>query len=206
MTPLYCIILLEFTATFALGQLGHQSGSPRLPVKPEAVVRSLYREVVARHPFGIPGGADRKAFAPYLSKDLIRRLDTALACEDDYYRQHKNPNEKPKVVWLEDGLFSGADEEASPASFHVESTQPEKDGYFRLHLRLTYREPAETFNWYVDVIVAREKGRFVVDDVIYLKDENNPQDMEMRLSHLLTIGCDGSRWVGHGEDRSDSKQ
>lgn len=215
MTSLYCIVLLQLTTTLALGQLVPQTKSAMVAGEPAAIVRSLYRVVVARHPIGLPWGADRKALAPYLSKDLIRKLDAAQACGADYSRHHPDPNEKPQIEWLELGLFSGANENALPAAFHVENVYPEKDGSFRVHLRLTYRDSyetygrppteANTFRWYVDVIVVREDGHFAVDNVIYLKDEGDPRDVEPPLSQVLTIGCDGSRWVGYGDERNDSK-
>lgn len=209
---LHCIVFLQLTTTFALGQFVPETKSARVAGAPAAIVRSLYRVVVARHPIGLPTGADRKALAPYLSKGLISRIDTALACSGDYLRKHKDPNIKPPLDWLELGLFSGGNERALPAAFHVESTQPEKDGSFRVQVSLTYRDSYETygrpptdentFRWHVDVIVARESGRFVIDDVFFPKDA---WDDESRLSQTLTAGCDGPRWVGYGEQQNDSK-
>ena len=46
--------------------------------------------------------------------------------------------------------------------------------------------------WYVAAVVVREKGRPVVDDIIYLKDNDTPE--EWRLSELLANGCKGPRW------------
>ena len=202
MTPLRCIIFLQLATTFALGQLAQQGNQSRVAGDPAVVVRSLYHAVVARHPIGLPTGTDRKAVAPYLSKGLIRRLDTALACETDYSRLHQDPNEKPQIEWFEDGLFSGGNERALPGAFHVESAQPEKDGSFRVHVRLKYSEPDPMPYWYVDVIVTQEDKHFVVDDVVFPKDD---WDDESRLSQTLVEGCDGSRWVGHGEQQNDSK-
>jgi hypothetical protein len=68
MTPLRCVILLQFSTTLALGQIAHQSKPPSLPKEPEALVRSLYTEGVARHPLGISIGGYMKVFAPYLSE------------------------------------------------------------------------------------------------------------------------------------------
>jgi hypothetical protein len=172
--------------------------------QPEAVVRGLYRQVVARHPIGIPRGADLKALAPYLSEGLFRRLDLALSCECDYSRQHQDPDEKPEIEWLELGLFSGANEKALPAAFHLERTQPEKDGSFRVYVRLTYGKLESAPDWHVAVFVVREGGHFVVDDVVFLKED--VQDVEPPLSKLLTLGCDGSRWVGYGKPPRDFKK
>ena len=186
-----CIILLQFATTLALGQ-------PALPKQPEPMVRSLYDEVVARHPIGIPEGADMKIFAPYLSKALLHRIDVAVACAADYDRQYPDPNLKPPFAWLESGLFSGDDEQASPRAFDIERTQSEKDGSFRVYVRLTWGTPPERpLIWRVAAIVVREDGHFAVDDVIYLKDESRVVDS--RLSEYLSAGCDGPRWVGHGD-------
>src|SRR5207245_11773660 len=108
MTLLRCVVLLQFTTTFALGQLAQQSKPPSMPKQPEAMVRSLYREVVARHPVGIPGDADMKVFAPYLSKALLHRIDLAIACSKDEARQQPDPHQKPAIAWLEAGQIGRA--------------------------------------------------------------------------------------------------
>ena len=136
MTLLRCIIFLQFTTMLALGQLAQQSKPPSVLNETGAVVRSLYNEVVARHPVGIPKDADMKAFAPYLSKALLRQIDLAHSCEDDYYRYHQSLNLKPPIEWLEFGLFTGGMENAAPGTFHVLATESEKDGSFRVYVEL----------------------------------------------------------------------
>jgi hypothetical protein len=167
------------------------------------MARNLYREVVARHPVGIPGDPDMKIFAPYLSKALLHRIDLAIACSADEARQHPDPHLKPEIAWLEAGLFSGDDEQASPRTFHIERTQSEKNGSFRVYVRLTWGSPASPWIWRVAAIAVLEDGHFVVDDVIYLKDEN--RDVDSRLSEYLSSGCDGGRWVGRGKSPNDLK-
>jgi hypothetical protein len=195
MALLRYIIPLLFTTTLALGQLDQQSKAPSVPESADAVVRGLYREVVARHPVGIPGDADMEIFAPYLSKALLHRIDLALACSADEARQHPEPNLKPEIAWLESGLFSGDDERTSPRAFQIERTLREKNDSYRVYVRLTWG--LRPLIWNVAAVVVPENGRFVVDDVIYLKD--NAQDDESSLSKYLSSGCDGPRWVGHGK-------
>ena len=203
MTLLRCIIPLLFATGTAFGQLAEQSKQPRVPSEVPAVVQSLYNEVVARHPVGIPKDTDMKAFAPYLSKALLRQIDLAHACEDDYYRQHQNPKEKPPIEWLEFGLFTGGMENAAPGSFHVLGTESEKDDSFRTYVELIimYGLPAhpQPSVWYVAAVVVRENGQFVVDDVIFLKDYSTLTN-EFRLSEVLRAGCNGPRWVGYGNN------
>lgn len=209
MTLLRCIIPLLFATTTALGQLAQQSKPPSVPKEAGAVVRSLYSEVVARHPVGIPKDADMKTFAPYLSKSLLHRINLARSCEADYYRRHQNPNLKPEIAWLEFGLFTGGMEEAAPRTFHVLGTEPEKNGSFRVYVELIiiYGTPAnpEPSVWYVAPIVVRKDGKFVVNDVIFLKDYSTLQP-EFRLSKILASGCDGAHWIGYGKEGNDLRQ
>jgi hypothetical protein len=166
-----------------------------LPNQPEAFVRSLYTQVVARRPVGIPGGEDWKVFAPYLSKALLRRIVLALDCGADWDRQFPDPNLKPGFGWLELGLFSGGDDELELRTFQVESTRSEKDGSFRVYVRLTWEySPERPWTSSVAATVVRENDHVVIDEVTYLKDK--PEDTEWRLSDRLSSGCDGPRWVG----------
>jgi hypothetical protein len=168
------------------------------------MVQSLYREVVARHPVGIPTGADMKIFSPYLSKALLHRIELAIACSADWDRENPDPNLKPDFPWLESGLFSGDDERTEPRTFHVERIQQEKDGSFRVYVRLAWGDPGKLWIWRVAAVVVRENGRFVVDDVIYLKDKD--RDDESRLSEYLSSGCDGGRWVGRNKQPTGSSE
>ena len=196
------LLLLLFTPPFALGQAAYQAQPASLPNDPKALVRNLYKEVVALHPLGSPGGAAIKVFAPYLSNALLHRIDINVACQDDWDRQHPDRNSKPP--FLEFGLFSGDDLRAEPGSFHIERVQSDKDGSFLVYVRLTRGVPPEdTDVWHVEAIVIREDGHFVVDDVIYVRDR--PQGVDVRLSEYLSQGCDGPRWVGCGEQRNDLK-
>jgi hypothetical protein len=197
-----CIILLQLATTLAHGQTAGQSKPPVVPKQAEAMVRSLYREVISRHQLGIQSDAKMQIFRPYLSKALLHRIDLAIACSEDWDRQNPDPNLKPELAWLELGLFTGVNERASPRAFHIERAQSEGDGSFRVYVRLTWGAPPDgPVIWRVAAIVVRQDGRFVVDDVIYLKDEE--LEIESRLSEWLTAGCDGPRWVGYGNKRAD---
>jgi hypothetical protein len=208
MTFLRCIILLLFATPIALGQLSHQSKPLSPTEQAEAMVQGLYGEVVARHPVGIPKDADMKAFSPYLSKSLLHRIELARACQEDYYRLHKDPNLKPEIEWLEFGLFSGGMENAAPRIFHILGTESEKNGSFRVYVELiiVYGLPAnpDPSVWRVAAMVALEEGHYVVDDVIFLKDFA-ADSHDFRLSDVLSAGCNGSRWVGHSKLPNDLK-
>ena len=176
-----------------------------LPKQPEALAQSLYSDVVARRPVGIPWGADWKTFAPYLSKALLHRIDLALACADDWYRQNPDPNLKPEYGWLELGLFSAGDDEDEMRSFQVERTESESDGSFHVVVGLKWGwSPEKPWITHVAAILVPENGRLVVNDVVYLKD--NGTDVEYQLSKALSAGCDGPHWVGYGRSPNSEKQ
>jgi hypothetical protein len=195
MRGLHCVCFLPLLTVLAWGQGAPLSNLSPLPNQPDALVSSLYEQVVARHPLGIPYGADMKVFAPYLSKALLHRFDQTNACFADWRRQNPDPNMKPPVGLIESGVFSGGNEEAEPQAFHVERTESEKDGSSRVYLRLMVGAPPnKPLVWYLAAVVVREDGRPAVDDVLYLTGESG--DVESRLSKDLSVGCDGARWVG----------
>jgi hypothetical protein len=170
--------------------------------QPDAAVRQLYAYVVAHHPLGIPTGADKEALWPLLSRRLVRQLETARACEDDYHRKH-SVDGKPAFGWLETGLFSGSDEQALPNEVKVERTES-RDGAVRVYLHFTYRETSAThgrepdhataFHWRGAAIAKLEGGHFVVDDVLVFKD--NSTTIDSRLSQMFS-GCSGPKWIGN---------
>ena|SRR5216684_5030790 len=167
--------------------------------KPDAVVRKLYDQVVARRPLGVPKGLNKDAIWPFLSKRLIRRLETAQACEADYYRQHVGDDGKPRFGWLESGLFSGENEMASPVEAVVENMKPQKDGSFHVYVKLRFKDgespdSALSSPWYVATRVITERGRFVVDDIL-LFEKDSTEVESRRLSGAFTE-CDGSHWIG----------
>lgn len=200
MKPFFCVVLLSLVTTSVLGQPAHQSRASNPPSGPEVVVRSLYGDVIAYHPIGIPREANMKRFAPYLSKSLIHRIDLVQACSKDWMRQNQGQLIKAPFAWGEAGLFSGDDEKALPGSFRIEKTKAETDGSFRVDVELTYRPSDGPGVWHVEVIVARDGGHLTVDDVIFLKSKDSSPlaPNRSRLSEILSQGCDGPRWVGYG--------
>ena len=206
MNQLRCMILLLLFSVFALGQTPQQGRPDSVPKQPSALVESLYRQVTARHPTGLPNAADMNVFAPYLSKRLLHRIDLARACARDWNRQDQKRRltdnqvpEKAPFGWAESGIFSGGNERTEPDAFVVERTESEKDGSSRAYVKLTLSSPPPEA-WEVAVVLVRDNGHFVVDDVIYLKDKGDADGV--RLSKLLSDGCDGSRWVGLAEAKN----
>ena len=192
MNRLLCLLFLQLATAWVQGQ---STRLPSLPKQPDALVRGLYTQVVARHPVGIPNGVDKKIFTPYLSDSLLHKIDLATACSRDWVRQNQGQILKAPFGWAESGLFSGANERTDPLTFQIERTELEKDGSFLVYVRLGGGAPPDKpWTWEVAVRVVKKNEYPVVDDVIYLKDKD--QDFEYRLSDSLMYGCDGPRWVG----------
>jgi len=182
MKRLWCIFFSPLLAASACGQ-GMQDKSSIPSVQVAARVDNLYKEVVARHPLGAP---DRKVFGSYLSKRLLHSFDVEDACLDRWRRANPDPNLKPDVGLLEFGVFSGGVDDTEPQAFQIEKVEPGNDGSFRVHVKLTHSEDLYKQTWNVVAVVIIENGRPVVDDVLYLKQ--NDRD-EARLSAILTQDC-----------------
>ncbi len=203
MNRLLCLFFLQFIAASTLAQSLPSGGPNNTRQSPDALVQSLYRQVVARHPLGLLAGSNRKIFEPYLSKALLHRIELTRSCQNDWLRQNKGQMlanqvpEKAPFAWGELGLFSGDEELSEPSSFQIERTESNKDGSFRVYVKLTENPPNhKPWSWDVAVQVKMEERRPVVDDIVYLKGDDVLT--EYRLSELLTEGCNGSHWVGHG--------
>jgi hypothetical protein len=200
MIQLRSIALLPLLTLCSFAQTAQQSRPGSLPKQPTALVQSLYHQVVIRHPAGLPRGADMNVFNRYLSKSMLHRIEMARACARDWARQDQKRmlikgqiSEKASFGWAESGLFSGSAERTAPDAFLIERSESEKDGSFRVYVKLTLTSPPPE-TWEVALVLVRESGRFVVNDVIYLEDKSD--SIGMPLSALLSKGCDGSSWVG----------
>lgn len=168
-------------------------------------VQKLYEEIVAHHPVGIPAGTEKAAISPLLSKRLAEQLQTAQACEEDYFRQHQAIDGAPKPTWPKSGLFSGDGERSSPIYALPERKEPQKDGSFLVYVFLAHEYTGHGidyfhFNgnkaqgWKVAATVVSENGRFVVDDVRIFDSysTNGPS----RLLSDAFVGCEGPHWIG----------
>lgn len=167
-------------------------------------VQSLYSEIVAHHPIGIPTGQQMTTIRPYLSKRLAEQLQIAQACQDEYGHQHL-ASDTSKPGWLNSGLFSGEGSHASPIDVLVERKEKQGDGSFLVYVDL---EPVEAvidpghgrkvfrggYTWQVEARVISESEQFVVDDVRIF--DRFPAEGPSRLLSDSFVGCDGSHWIG----------
>jgi hypothetical protein len=186
-------VLLPLAMAWITGSTAHAGEPPSSVGSPEQTVRSLYRRVLVRAPAGLLDGANKRIFAPYLSLSLRRKIETARACGEDWSRLNKGQMVKAPFAWSEAGMFTGADERTSPGTFRIESMKVQKDGSFLVAVSFTYRASDGPGSWSVVDSVVREDGRFVVDEVTFPTERSEPA---YTLSHTLSEGCDGPRWVG----------
>jgi hypothetical protein len=201
-------------ALASTGGTDRLSGLPQLLDQPliTTPVTDLYEQVVARHPVGIPTGADKTAIWPFLSRRLIQQLETAQACQDDYSRQHPEGGVGPKPAWINSGIFVGDGKRAAPRFINTDSKEPQKDGSYRVSMAAVERNDPGTDasivvaggirayrvapegQWLIVATVVPENDRFVVDDVRIFEGDSPDGP-----SHLLSetfAGCDGPHWTG----------
>jgi hypothetical protein len=167
---------------------------------PTAVVQMLYREIVARHPMGVPYGAAKTAIWPLLSKRLIQAFETRNACDQDWNRHHRNADPPVKAPgFYEDGLFSGSNEQGYVNGAVVGSSKAQVDGSYLVYVKLwSYlgtedwvKRTGKIYRWRVAARVTSEDGRFVVDDILGFKGTFD-YDKSVYMSKMLTNGCRGT--------------
>jgi hypothetical protein len=169
-------------------------------LSPVDVVRDFYTYIIKYRPLGIPNGQAKKALWPLMSKRLVRELETLQSCEDHYFRrygEYLRANQlKPGVGWLEDGLFSGTNEAASPSRFSILSSKAVGENRVNVHLKFAHKQtyccgyPPQYEHYEGVVTVILEGDRFVVDDFLPLG---------VTPLRRLSDGypdCKGGEWVG----------
>jgi hypothetical protein len=167
---------------------------------PLEVVRVFYTYVTTYRPLGIPIGRAKKALWPLMSKRLVRELDTLQSCDDDYYHRYgdylRANRYKPATPWLEDGLFSGPNEAASPSKFSILGSKTVGENRVEVHLRFTHKQthccgyPTQYDHYEGVATVILEDGRFVIDDFVALDGATSLN----RLSDGYPQ-CKGGQWV-----------
>jgi hypothetical protein len=181
-------------------QLATYSGSAAQEPQPADVVQRLYREVVARHPLGVPHGAAKIAIWPLLSKRLINAFEMRNACDLDWNRHHRNADPPVKAPgFYEGGLFSGSNERGEINGALVGSTKVQADGSYLVYVKVwSYFDEGDSslrtgkiYKWRVAARVTSEDGRFVVDDILGFKGVFD-YDKSVYMSRMITFGCSGS--------------
>ena len=160
-------------------------------------VRVFYTYITRYKPIGIPQGRAKKTLWPLLSKRLVQKLDSLQACDDDYYRRYGHVLEanhyKPATPWLEEGLFSGPVEAASPMKFSILGSRAIGENRIDVHLRFTHNCCGHPDSYHPEGVVTAilENNRWVIDDFVAMYGN----DELLRLSDGYPE-CKGGQWVG----------
>lgn len=139
---------------------------------PQSLVDQFYRTYIPHKPAGLASGKSLARLKPFLSTKLIASIDAALAYQKD--QEKKNPGDMPPFI--EGDFFSSLFE--GPSSFKSSAAAPDGDTW-KVPVHFKY----EKVQWDDVVIVTKEGGRYVIDDVIFGgAGEFNPKG---RLSERL---------------------
>src|SRR5208282_205589 len=136
-------------------------------------VRLFYTYITRHQQLGIPHGPAQKALWPLLSKRLAQLLDSLEACDEDYYRRYgeilRANTIKPDTPWLEEGLFTGPDDAATPRTFRILGSRAIGDK--RVDILIAFKEDWGDSEG--DVTAILENNRWVIDDYVtmYMNDD-----------------------------------
>jgi hypothetical protein len=153
--------------------------------------RVFYTYITRYQQLGIPHGRARTVLWPLMSRRLAQELDGLGACDKDYYRRYgetlRANTYKPATPWLEEGLFTGPNDAATPSTFRILGSR--SVGENRVDVLIAFKE--EWGDSEGDVTAILEDNRWVVDDyaAMYENDELR------RLSEGYSE-CKNGRWVG----------
>ena len=153
----------------------------------KGVVAGLYRTHLRVNAGGIPRGDAIVAYRPWLSRRLRSGL-SAAALERDRYMALR-PDDKPPFV--DSDIFSGVAE--GMTDFRVGPQTTIGRNKVRVVVMLRYQNGADPIQWANHVVVTREDGRWVVDDIRYDVDRGSDQDSSLLgdLSYSVSATGDG---------------
>jgi hypothetical protein len=140
---------------------------------------------------GIPSGRAEKALWPLLSKRLAQELDSLEACDGDYYRRYgkilRANTYKPATPWLEEGLFTGPNDAATPSTFRILGSR--SVGENRVDVLMAFKEDWGDSEG--DVTAILENNRWVIDDYVAMYENDELQRLSAGYPE-----CKGGQWVG----------
>jgi hypothetical protein len=180
-----------------------------LPVRNHApqssidVVRGFYDIITKYQQLGIPDGRERQALRPLLSNRLAQLLDSLRECDANYYKRFgevlRANAYKPATPLLEEGLFTGSNEAATPRVFRIVSSRAIGKNRVDVELRFTSKQtysvdlhlPPSYEHYEGDVTVILENNRWVIDDYVAMYGNVELQRLSAGYSE-----CKAGLWVG----------
>jgi hypothetical protein len=153
---------------------------------PGSVVEHFYKTYLSKRTGGLPYGRDLEELRPLLSDNLNRLINEALEYQKHFIALHPDePSSSggPAIIYkppfIDGDYFSSLFE--GPNSFKVIKTEAGANDSFSVHVQFVYDQSVAGCE---DVIIViKERGVYVIDDVIYSGAGNfNPNG---RLSDRL---------------------
>jgi hypothetical protein len=158
----------------------------------EYLVERFCAVYLTQSEYGLLEGANRRVMVPFLSKRLLRQLDAAYACQQDWYRKlPKGSTDKPPFV--DCCLFSGMPD-GMPTSYKLGAHEALSDGRIKVVISFARKTTMDEIRWRDAAIVTREGGRYVIDDFLYDIDAE-PPGRPILLSHEFDSDCKNGLWV-----------
>ena len=165
-----------------------RSNAPRSALD---AVRLFYTYITRYQQLGIPHGRAKKALRPLLSKRLAQQLESLEACDKDYYQRYgeflRANTYKSGLPWLEDGLFTGPNDAATPRAFRILSSRA--IGENRVDVLIAFKEDWGDSEG--DVTAILENNRWAIDDYVSMYEND-----ELRRLSAGYAQCKGGQWVG----------
>jgi hypothetical protein len=154
---------------------------------PGATVERFYASYIANRQGGLPEGKELKRLAPFLSQRLHGLIVDALAYREAWTKRHP-PEPSPdggapvvdKPPFVDGDYFTSLFE--GPKRFKVGSAEGDDVGGWKVRVHFWYEAGSE--GWEDVVLVRKENGRYVIDDV--LLSGAGPFNPPGRLSDALT--------------------
>jgi hypothetical protein len=166
-------------------------------------VRVFYTYITRYHQLGIPTGSAKKALWPLISKRLAGQLNSLEACDADYYRRYgkilRANTYKPATPWLEEGLFTGPNDAATPRIFKILGSKAIGNNRVDVELGFTTKQTYSpdlgmppSYDHYEGVVTAiLENNRWMIDDYVAMYGNDDLQRLSAGYPQ-----CKGGRWVG----------
>jgi hypothetical protein len=137
---------------------------------PDSVVEHFYKTYLPKWTGGLPYGRDLEELRPFLSDNLYRLINEALEYQKRFIALHPeelSSSGGPAIIYkppfIDGDYFSSSFE--GPKSFKILKTEKAPNGSYLVHVLFVYDQSVA--GWEDVIIVIKERGVYVIDDVIY---------------------------------------
>jgi len=172
---LVCAVGISAMSLTMLGKPVAAQGSPVTAVK-------TFYAAYASHPFtGLPTGANWRRVAAQMSTPLATMIRAAQAEQARCEKAHPDD----KAPWIEGDMFTSNFEGFT--RFRVSDSLATSGAHPSVNIDFDYVDRGQTFSWRDQVVLTKEGGRWVIDDVRYRKSEGFGNGFGEGLRKALTL-------------------